>query len=78
MPNPTSSTTIQRPVLQQLYTEWMEQAMTKMGGLQILPVFGSAKREPDVPVIPVEALLKMPSDIKREQRGAYNRGDWEF
>lgn len=78
MPNPTSSTTIQRPVLNQLFVEYMETAMTGLGGLQILPVFKTPKREPDVPVMPREAILKHPSDIKREQRGNYSRGDYEF
>ena len=78
MPNPTSATTIQRPVLQQLYTEYVETAMTKMGGLQILPIFKTPKREPDIPVMPREAILKHPSDIKREARANYSRGDYEF
>lgn len=78
MPNPTSATTIQRPVLNQLFVEYMDTAMTGMGGLQVLPLFKTPKREPDVPVMPREAILKHPSDIKREARAAYNRGDYEF
>jgi len=78
MPRPDSSTTIQRPVLNQLFVEYMEQAQTAFSGLQVLPLFPTPKREPDVPVIPREALLKIPGDLKREVRGTYNRGDWEF
>jgi len=58
--------------------EYRDQAQTQLAGLQVLPVFKTPKREPDVPVVPREALIKLPSDLKREARGAYNRGDWEF
>lgn len=78
MPRPTSATTIQRPVLNQLFIEYMDQVQTQMAGLQCLPIFNTPKREPDVPVMPREALLKFPGDLKREARAAYNRGDWEF
>lgn len=78
MPRPTSGTTIQRPDLGALAYEYMMSAADRgFIGLQILPIFEVSEQSADYPVIPIEALLKMP-DTKRAPRGAYNRGDWEF
>ncbi len=78
MPRPTSSTTIQRPDLGQLAYEYMlEQSQRSFIGLQALPVFNVDEQSADYPVIPLEAMLKLP-ETRRAARGAYNRGDYEF
>ena len=78
MPAPTSDTALQRPDLGALVYEYMEGAPgTGYIGLQVMPVFETEEQTAGFPVIPTEALLKMP-DTKRAPRGRYNRSDWEF
>lgn len=79
MPNPTSSTTLQRPDLGTLVYEYLSQG-PNMGfiGAQILPVFETPEQSADYPVIPIETSLKDPATIKRKARGAYVRDDYEF
>lgn len=78
MPRPTSSTTIPNPVLGQTAYEYMLNASQRgFIGLQALPIFEVQNRVGEYPVIPLEALLKLP-ETRRVARGAYNRGDYEF
>lgn len=78
MPRPTSATTVSRPDLAQVAYEYaLEQSQSRFIGTQILPVFNVMERSGQYPVIPLEALLKLP-DTKRAPRGKYNRGDWQF
>lgn len=78
MPRPTSSTTVSRPDLAAVVYEYaLEQSQSKFIGLQALPTFTVSERSGQYPVIPLEALLKLP-DTKRAPRGKYNRGDWKF
>ena len=77
MPRPSSSTTIQRADLGALaYEYYMEN--DQFIGLDLLPVFEVGEKSSDYPVIPIEALMKMPKSLKRAPRGAYQRGDYEF
>lgn len=77
MPRPTSSTTVQRPDLGQLAYEYSLSRSPAFIGDQILPVFEVGEKNGNYPVIPTEALLKVP-ETARAARGAYNRGDWNF
>ncbi len=78
MPRPTSGTDIQRPDLGMIAYEYMlESSRRGFIGLSILPLFDVPEQSADYPVIPIEALLKMP-DTSRAARGNYNRSDYEF
>ncbi len=78
MPRPTSSTTLQRADLGAIAYEYLLTASQRgFIGLQILPLFEVPEQSADYPVIPLEALLKMP-DTKRAPRANYGRSDWEF
>ncbi len=78
MPRPTSSTTIQRPDLGQLAYEYALAASQRgFIGQRILPIFPVTEQSADYPVIPKEALLKLP-DTNRGPKGNYNRGDYQF
>lgn len=78
MPQPTSSTTLQRPDLGELAYEYMEgPAGFGMMGLDILPIFPVMEKSADYPVIPNETILKV-QNVKRQANGHYNRSDWEF
>jgi hypothetical protein len=75
---PTSSTTIQRPDLGAIAYEYnLEASQRGFIGLSLLPIFDVPLQSSDYPVIPLEALLKIP-DTKRAPRSDYARGDWEF
>lgn len=76
MPRPTSATTVPRPVLSQLALEYMEK-QTDFIGLQVLPTFNVDQQNGDYPVIPLEALLRVPT-TQRAARAHYARGDWKF
>lgn len=76
---PTSATTLQRPDLGAIAYEYMLSGSERgFIGLEILPIFEVEKQSADYPVIPIEALLKMPPSIRRSRRGNYQRGDFEF
>lgn len=76
---PTSGTTIQRPDLGAIAYEYMISGGDRgFIGLEILPVFDVQEQSSDYPKIPIEALLKMPTSIRRTKRGNYQRGDYEF
>lgn len=78
MPRPTSGTTLQRPDLGQVAYEYMLEASQRgFVGLRAMPIFEVDEQSADYPVIPLEALLKLP-ETRRAARGAYNRGDYEF
>ena len=78
MAQPTRDTAIQRPDLGTLVFEHM-QTSGNLGfiGLQVMPLFPVPEQSAGYPVIPKEALLKIP-DTKRAMRGAYGRSDWEW
>jgi len=76
MPNPTGSTTVSRPDLQALAMEYLEKQEDFIG-TQILPYFDAEERSAQYPVIPVEALLKVP-ETRRAPRAKYPRDDYEF
>lgn len=78
MPRPTSSTTLERPDLGSIAHEYMYEASQRgfIAG-QVLPVFEVNEPAADYPVLPIEAVMKLP-DLKRAPRGTYNRDDWEF
>lgn len=78
MPRPTSSTAIQRPDLGTLAYEYsLTAARQGMIADLIYPIFPVVDQSATYPIIPIEALLKLP-DLKRSRRGGYNRDDWEF
>jgi hypothetical protein len=78
MPQPTSSTTLQRPDLGELAYEYMEGPEGfGMMGLDILPIHPVEEKSADYPVIPNESILKV-QNVKRQANGHYNRSDWEF
>ena len=78
MPRPTSATTLQRPDLGALAYEYMlESSQRGFIGLEILPTFDVSEQSADYPVIPIEAILKVPV-TKRAPDGSYPRSDWEF
>ena len=78
MARPTDSTTVQRPDLGAIAFEYMLEASQRgFIGLDIFPIFESMEQSADYPVIPLEALLKMP-DTSRSAKGNYNRGSWKF
>jgi hypothetical protein len=78
MPRPTSGTTIQRPDLGAISYEYL-MAADRVGFIAqlVLPVFEVQHQSADYPVIPLEAIMKVPA-TKRASRGAYPRGDYEF
>lgn len=78
MPRPTSGTTLQRPDLGVLAYEYMMGASQRgFIGMSVMPVFDVPEQSADYPVIPIESMLKVPT-TRRQARGAYPRGDWEF
>lgn len=78
MPAPESGVTISRPDLGVLAYEHLGDAMAN-GFIadQVLPVFETSQKNSDFPVIPREALLKIP-ETRRAPKGGYNRADWAF
>jgi hypothetical protein len=69
--------TIYRPDLGITVMEYVEAATMGFIGLEVMPIFKTGKQAATYPVIPKEALLKIP-DTARAPRGKYNRGDWEY
>ena len=79
MPQPTSSTTIQRADLGAIAYEYMLEASQRgFIGLEIMPIFEVDDQSADYPKIPIEALIKLKATIRRTPRGNYQRGDYEF
>ena len=79
MPEPTSSTAIQRPDLGLLAYEYnMTASQRGFIAREIFPVFVTPEKTADYPIIPIEALLKKPADTKRAPRSGYPRNDYQF
>lgn len=76
MPLSSSSTTIQRPDLGQVANEFLDNQIGYIG-LEIMPLFPTPLQAADFPIIPMEAILKIPA-LERAARAAYPRTDWEF
>lgn len=78
MPIPASDAATRRPDLGAMVMEYMADSPT-MGfiGLELLPLFPTRLQTSQFPVIPKEALLKIP-ETARAARAAYNRSDYEF
>ncbi len=74
---PNTSAAVYRPDLGQVVMEYVEDASMLPIGLQVMPLFPTGKQAATFPVIPKEALLKIP-DTARAPRGGYNRGNWEY
>lgn len=71
-------TVIQRRDLGDLVKEYaLEQSEELFIGLKIMPIFNSALKSGNYPIIPIEQMLK-PRDVNRASGGGYNRGDWQF
>ena len=79
MPRPTSGTTIQRPDLAALAYEFaVQETLQELIADVVMPVFKTPHQSADYPVIPAEAMLKIPHTIDRAPRAPYGRSDWEF
>lgn len=79
MPRPTTSTTIQRPDLGALAYEYaMEASLRGFIADLVLPVFDTEEKTADYPIIPSEAVLKLPGNLKRAPRADYARDDFQF
>jgi len=74
---PSTSAAVYRPDLGQAVMEYVEDASMQPIGLQVMPLFPTAKQAASFPVIPKESLLSIP-DTARAPRGRYNRGDWTY
>jgi len=72
-----SDAAIYRPDLGIAVLEYAEGATMGLIGTQLMPVFPTSLQAASYPVIPKEALMKLP-DVNRAPRGRYNRGDWEY
>lgn len=68
---------IYRPDLGTVAFEYVEGETMGLIGLEVMPLFPTTKQSASYPVIPKEALLKIP-DNSRAPRGNYNRGDWTY
>ena len=68
-----------RPDLGVHVNEFIEDDAAGMGfiGLQVFPIFPTAKKESTYLVVPKEAMLSI-SNVDRAPRGAYPRDDWEY
>lgn len=77
MPQPTSDTTVSRPDLGQVVSEFRETSATGAIGLQVMPYFPVGASSEEYPVIPKEVMLKIP-DTRRAMRQPYPRSDWEW
>lgn len=72
-----TDSTIYRPDLGVQVMEYVEGVTMPFIGLEVMPIFKTGKQAATYPVIPKEALLKIP-DTSRSPRGNYNRGDWTY
>lgn len=78
MPQPTTSLATLRPDLGASLEEF-DLAMDRMGfiGQRVLPVIETAVQSGNFGRIPLEQLLQSP-EVRRNDRGGYSRGRWEF
>jgi len=74
---PKGSTAIYRPDLGQAVMEYYEGGTMAFIGLEVMPLFRTPVQSGSYPVIPKEALLKLP-DVSRAPRGTYARDDWDY
>lgn len=74
---PKNDAAVYRPDLGVRVMEYVETMATAPIGLQVMPIYETTLNASTFPVIPVEALLKLP-DTKRAMRGNYGRDDWEY
>lgn len=75
---PEAGVTISRPDLGVLAYEYLGDAQTNgFIAERVLPIFDTALKSANFPVIPREAFLKL-QETKRAPRGRYNRSGWEF
>jgi len=74
---PTSGSAIYRPDLGIAVLEFAEGTTMNFIGLELMPLFPTAKNASTYPVIPKEALLKL-IDVDRAPRGNYKRDDFEY
>lgn len=74
---PASGTPVYRPDLGVVVMEGLTVDKSGFIGLQIMPAFPVTDSAGVFPVIPAEALMKIP-DTKRAPRGVYNRSDVEY
>ncbi len=72
-----ASTAIYRPDLGQVVNEYAEGPTMGLIGLELMPIYKTPIAAASYPVIPKEALLKLP-DVSRAARGHYSRDDWEY
>ncbi len=74
---PKTDSAIYRPDLGIAVSEYVEGVTLPFIGLKVMPIFNSPLQASSYPVIPKEALLKIP-DTSRAPRGNYQRGTWEY
>lgn len=74
---PKTDNAVYRPDLGTMVMEYVEQAQMGFIGLEVMPIFRAPSQAATYPVIPKEALLKIPK-TSRGPRGRYNRDDWEY
>jgi len=74
---PTQNSTVFRPDLGVLLTEYLDGAQQGYIGTQIFTPFPVSYEGATYPVIPAEALLKLP-DTRRTKRSAYSRSGLEY
>lgn len=74
---PKGDAAIFRPDLGSAVLEYYEGNTMGYIGLSLMPVFKTVVNAGTYPVIPKEALLKIP-DASRAPRGTYNRDDFEY
>jgi len=75
---PDTSTTLETPVLNQFFNEYVEAASQRLAGLQVLPLVNVPDRAGTLMVMKREAALKIDLDGSRAPGGTYNRVEWDF
>ena len=74
---PKGNTAVYRPDLGMSVLEMVEGSTMGFIGLELMPLFRTAKNASTYPVIPKEALLSVP-DADRAPRAKYGRDDWDY
>lgn len=77
MPRLPSGTTLRRDLSTVAYEYMLEASQRGFIGLSILPIKEVNDQSANYPVIPIEAMIKLPN-TKRAARGDYNRSDYKF
>jgi hypothetical protein len=73
----TNTTSIIRPDLGMAVMEYVDTGLAGLIGLQVMPIFPVSEQSAAFPVIPKEALMKLP-DTHRAPRGNYPSSDWTY